>query len=161
MKIISSAMNGGQIPEKYGKYSDILNDCDIPVLSVPFTVEDAPEGTVSYALVLDDVDAVPVCGFVWIHWIAADIMDSVVPEGASQNAEFPQGINSLVGSLGREKSVGYGGMAPPDAPHTYALHVYALDCKLGLSDGFYYNELVHAMKGHILAEACAEGIYNN
>lgn len=154
-------MNGGQIPEKYGKYSDILNDCDIPVLSVPFTVEDAPEGTVSYALVLDDVDAVPFCGFVWIHWIAADIMDSVVPEGASQNAEFPQGINSLVGSLGREKSVGYGGMAPPDAPHTYALHVYALDCKLGLSDGFYYNELVHAMKGHILAEACAEGIYNN
>ena len=87
MKIISSAMNGGQIPEKYGKYSDILNDCDIPVLSVPFTVEDAPEGTVSYALVLDDVDAVPVCGFVWIHWIAADIMDSVVPEGAKSQTE--------------------------------------------------------------------------
>ena len=161
MKIISSAMNGGQIPEKYGKYGDVKNDCDIPVLSVPFTVDDAPEGTVSYALVLDDVDAVPVCGFVWIHWIAADIMDPEVHEGASMNAGFPQGVNSLVGSLGKDKAVGYGGMAPPDAPHTYTLRVYALDCKLGLKDGFFYNELVHAMKGHILDEACVEGIYYN
>ncbi len=154
-------MNGGQIPKKYGKYSGIMSDCDVPILSVPFTVVDAPEGTVSYALVLDDVDAVPVCGFVWIHWIAADITDPVVTEGASLSADFPQGLNSLVGSLGEEQAHGYGGMAPPDAPHTYTLRVYALDCKLGLSDGFYYNELVHAMKGHILAEACVEGTYPN
>jgi Raf kinase inhibitor-like YbhB/YbcL family protein len=161
MKIISSAMNGGTIPEKYGKFSNVKNEYGIPNLSVPFAVEDAPEGTVSYALVLDDVDAVPVCGFVWIHWVAADIMDTAVPEGATAKADFVQGVNSLVGSNGKDGAFGYAGMAPPDAPHTYTLRVYALDCKLGLSDGFYYNELVHAMKGHILAVAEAEGIYNN
>ena len=161
MKIISSAMNGGLIPEKYGKFSSEKNKYGIPSLSVPFTVEDAPEGTVSYALVLDDADAVPVCGFVWIHWIAADITDPEVPEGASYNADFVQGTNSLVGENGKEGAFGYGGMAPPDAPHTYTLKVYALDCKLGLEDGFYYNELLHAMKGHVLATAEVEGVYNN
>ena len=161
MKIISSALNGGIIPERFGKYGDMKNDFDVPVLSVPFRIEDAPAGTVSFALVLDDVDSVPVCGFVWIHWIAADITACEVPEGAGLHADFAQGINSWVGSNGKEGAIGYGGMTPPDAPHTYTLRVYALDCKLGLKDGFYYNELVHAMKGHILAVDEAEGTYNN
>lgn len=161
MRIISEALNGSIIPDKYGKRGDAKDSFGNPCLSVPFRIEDAPEGTVSYALVLDDIDSVPVCGFVWIHWIAAGIKDTDIPEGASANADFIQGINSCFSSNGRENSIGYIGMAPPDAPHTYTLKVYALDTDLDLTEGFFYNELMHAMEGHVLAAAEAAGIYNN
>ena len=40
-------------------------------------------------------------------------------------------------------------MAPPDKPHTYTIHVFALDTALPLERGFYMNELYHAMDGHV------------
>ena len=161
MRIVSTVLNGGEIPAKYGKHGDTKNDFGVPSISVPFEIQDAPEGTVCYALVLDDVDAVPVCGFTWIHWVAANIKKSVVPENDSVNADYPQGVNSWLQTYGKQGAVGYGGMTPPDAPHTYTLKVYALDAELPLENGFYLNELMHAMKGHILAQAEAEGVYNN
>lgn len=161
MKIISEAMNGGIIPDKYGKRGDAKDSFGNPCLSVPFRIEDAPAGTVSYALVLDDIDSVPVCGFVWIHWIAANIKETDIFEGASKDADFVQGVNSCFGSNGRENSIGYIGMAPPNAPHIYTLKVYALDTELDLEEGFFYNELMHAMEGHVLAVAEAPGTYDN
>lgn len=161
MKIVSEAMNGGMIPDKYGKRGELKDGFGNPCLSVPFKIENAPASTVSYALVLDDIDSVPVCGFVWIHWIAANIKATDIPEGASANADFVQGVNSCFGSNGRKNSVGYIGMAPPNVPHVYTLKVYALDCELDLEEGFFYNELMHAMDGHVLAVAEAPGTYNN
>lgn len=52
-------------------------------------------------------------------------------------------------------------MAPPDAPHVYEIHVYALDTMLDLKQGFNYNELYHQMDGHILDQATLKGIYKN
>ena len=161
MRIVSDAMNGGKIPARFGKYGDTKNSFGVPSISVPFEIEDAPEGTVSYALVLDDVDSVPVCGFTWIHWIAANIKKTKIPENDSVKADYVQGINSWLGTYGVEGSIGYGGMTPPDAPHNYTLRVYALDTELDLKEGFFLNELVHAMKGHVLATAEAEGVYEH
>ena len=59
-----------------------------------------------------------------------------------------------------ESSV-YGGMAPPNSPHTYEIHVYALDTKLGLKTGFFLNELYKAMDGHVLDYATLKGTYIN
>lgn len=50
---------------------------------------------------------------------------------------------------------------PPDQPHLYELHVYALDIELDLQNGFYLNELHHAMNDHILDTAILKGIYKN
>ena len=161
MKIVSAIMNGGEIPARFGKYGTEQTKDGIPTVSVPFAIEDAPAGTVSYALVLDDVDAVPVCGFTWIHWIAANIKKTELPENDSVQADYVQGINSWYGSCGKEAATGYGGMTPPDAPHRYSLKVYALDTELDLQEGFFLNELVHKMEGHVLAMAEAEGIYRN
>lgn len=161
MKIRSEAMNGGEIPARFGKYGTEKNSYGIPSISIPFTIEDAPEGTKSYALVLDDADAVPVCGFVWIHWIAANIKKTEIPENDSQNADYVQGTNSWLQTYGKAGAVGYGGMTPPDAPHTYTLRVYALDTVLDLKEGFFLNELLHGMKGHVLGTAEAEGFYQN
>lgn len=161
MRIISEVMNGGEIPIRFGKYGTEKNAYGIPCVSIPFSIADAPEGTVSYALILDDADAVPVCGFTWIHWIAANIKKTVIPENDSADADYVQGINSWLQTYGKDGSVGYGGMTPPDAPHSYTLKVFALDTELDLQEGFFLNELMHAMKGHILAEAEVEGIYRN
>ena len=50
-------------------------------------------------------------------------------------------------------------MAPPDADHEYTLTVYALDCTLELEEGFYLNEMLRAMRGHVLAHARVSAMY--
>ena len=105
-------------------------------------------------------------GFSWIHWTAANITRTEIKENESQTAtDFVQGVNSWTsmqgGEQSKELSSFYGGMAPPDAPHIYELHVYALDTTLELENGFLYNDLYKKMDGHILSEYTLKGTYNN
>lgn len=165
MYITSTGIVDGVIADKYGKRGGQFNESGMPTYSLPFKVEDAPKGTVCFALVLEDKDAVPVCGFSWIHWIAANFKRAELGENDSVLAkDYVQGTNSWSGKLGgadRMASSFYGGMAPPDAPHVYELHVFALDAELDLAQGFYMNELYKAMEGHILAQATIKGTYAN
>lgn len=167
MTVTSTGIKNGVIDIKYGKYGENFNKNGMPTYSLPFKIENSPEGTVSYALVLEDKDAFPVSGgFSWIHWTAANITRTEVLENESQTAtDFVQGVNSWIsiqgGQQSRELSSFYGGMAPPDAPHTYELHVYALNTTLDLKNGFNMNELYQKMGGHILEEYTLKGIYKN
>lgn len=63
MYIKSEVMNGGLVPDRFGKHGEYVNENGMPIYSVSCSAED---------------------------------------------------------------SIGYGGMAPPNAPHTYTLKVYAL-----------------------------------
>ena len=76
-----------------------------------------------------------------------------------------QGRNSWTSIQGGEQSIElssyYGGMTPPDQPHIYELHVYAIDKLLDIGQGFLLNELYRAMAGHILSEYTLKGIYEN
>ena len=162
MEVTSKGIIDGKILDKYGsKGQDFV--VDMPSLSIPFSIEDAPEGTKSFAVVFDDYDAVPVSGFCWIHWILCDLKDTDVPEGASGNSDrFTEGCNSwhgLLDNLTMEQSSRYGGPAPPNCPHRYTLTAYALDVELGLERGFMMNDLYYAMQGHILAQDTAIGVY--
>lgn len=167
MVVTSTGIVNGMIDEKYGKYGTQFNENGMPTYSLPFQIENAPTGTVSYAIVLEDKDAYPVSGgFAWIHWLAADITRTEILDNESQTAnDFVQGSNSWTsmqgGEQSRELSSFFGGMAPPDAPHLYELHVYALDTKLGLEKGFFMNELYKKMDGHILDQYTLKGLYNN
>lgn len=165
MKLSSSGIVNGKILDQYGKRG-VVDEYEMPTCSLPLKIEDAPCQTVSYALVLEDKDAFPVCGFSWIHWTAANITKTELLENESQTAtDFVQGVNSWISELGgntpAEVCSYYGGMAPPDAPHVYEIHVFALDTMLNLKQGFNYNELYHQMDGHILAQATLKGIYEN
>ena len=40
--------------------------------------------------------------------------------------------------------------------YDYTLTVYALDCELGLSEGYFLNEFRRAVRGHVLDEASLE-----
>ena len=58
-----------------------------------------------------------------------------------------------------EQATGFGGCAPPDKAHNYTIKVYALDKELNLKRGFYLNEHIAAMEGHILDKAVLNGMY--
>lgn len=155
MKVISSGIVNGIIDDAYGKFgSDFVGD--MPCFSIPFEIINEPKGTVSFAVILDDKDSVPVCGFVWQHWLIANLKNSKVVAGESSNinADFIQGTNSWNMPL-------YGGMAPPDKMHTYDLTVYAIDKELDLEKGFSLESLLKEMEGHVLDSYCLKGKYRS
>lgn len=167
MKVNSKGIINGIISDEYGKFGTEFNQLGMPTYSLPFEILEAPENSVSYAIVLEDKDAIPVTGgFSWIHWVAANITKTMIEANESQNAkDFIQGLNSWTSMQGgeqpKELSCFYGGMAPSNAPHTYELHVYALDTMLNLENGFYMNEMYHAMESHILDSYTLKGVYNH
>ncbi len=153
--IESTGIRNGLISEEYGKFGAENKD-GMPTWSLPFMISNVPAGTQSFAVILDDKDAIPVMGFDWIHWLIANLTETTVPAGAStaSTVDFVQGQNSWGESS-------YGGMAPPDRPHTYDLTVFALDTMLPLKDGFTEQELRESMRGHILAEGQLSGLYRD
>lgn len=167
MKVTSTGIVNGVFDAKFGKHGSQFNENGMPNYSLPFAITEAPAGTVSYALVLEDKDAYPVSGgFSWVHWMVANLTRSEVMENESLTAtDFVQGANSWMsyqgGGQSRELSSFYGGMAPPDAPHLYELHLYALNTRLELENGFYLNELYKKMDGHILEQTTLKGLYSH
>lgn len=154
MFIETTAISDGFFKDIYGKRgTEFISD--MPTFSIPFSIKDYPTLTKSFAFILKDDDAIPVCGFSWIHWLGANLKKDTVIQNESINAsDFIQGKNDWGENL-------YGGMAPPNAPHKYDLIVYALDCELDLSAGFSKDDLLQKIKGHILDTASISGIYNN
>ncbi|WP_199900145.1 YbhB/YbcL family Raf kinase inhibitor-like protein [Caldalkalibacillus mannanilyticus] len=166
MIVTSSGIVNGVIEDKYGKRGEV-NESGMPTYSLPIKIENAPKGTVSYAIVLEDKDAYgPSGGFSWVHWTAANITRTELKENESQTAtDFIQGVNSWTsiqaGQQSAELSSFYGGMAPPDAPHIYELHVFALDTMLDIENGFLMNDLYKKMDGHILEQYTLKGRYDD
>jgi len=148
MEIKSSAFGSGEIiPVKY--------TCDGADFSPPLEWTAGPAGTKSFALICDDPDA-PMG--TWVHWVIYDIPPTatMLAEGITRDRELPgggtQGINDF-------RRLGYGGPCPPGGTHRYFFKLYALDAALGLKPGITKDQLLTAMKGHILAEAQLMGTY--
>lgn len=164
MQVTSHGIQNGVIEDQYGKRGHHFRH-GMPTYSLPLEIHDTPAGTVSYAIVIEDKDAIPVCGFSWIHWVVANLTRTSLAENDSATAtDYVQGTTSFSGKLGgmdRLAASCYGGMGPPNAPHVYEIHVFALDRLLNLKRGFYLNELYRAMEGHILAQTTLKGLYNN
>lgn len=167
MIVTSTGIINGIIQAPYGGKGTQFDENNIPTFSLPFKIENPPKETLSVALVLEDKDAYPITGgFAWIHWLAANITKFELKDNESQTArDFIQGRNSWTsvqgGELPVERCCYYGGMTPPDKPHIYELHVFALDKVLNLKHGFLLNELYHEMDEHILDTFTLKGLYNN
>lgn len=131
--------------------------CDGDDVSPQLEWEGAPEGTQSFALVVDDPDA-PAKAFV--HWVAYDIPAeaAALPEGVGEADGAPGGGTHGVNDF---EDRGWGGPCPPrdHGTHHYVFTLYALDRKLGLEAGATKGQLVEAMRGHVLAEAELVGTY--
>jgi Raf kinase inhibitor-like YbhB/YbcL family protein len=142
-----------KIPLAYSAYGDDA--------SPPLSWSGAPEGTRSFVLILDDPDASSAKPFT--HWIAYNIPAEVksLREGLppALRLEDPAGV--LQGQNTRGSS-GYFGMKPPpgDPPHRYHFQVFALDRMLDLKPGASREEVLAAMKGHVLAEGELVGTFD-
>lgn len=163
MEVICDAIKDGWIEDRFGSKGDVFVN-GMPGLSVPLRISDAPEGTVSFAVIMDDYDAVAVSGFNWVHWTLCDLKRPELKEGEShKSGDFVEGCNSwhsIASPNSVEEATGYGGPAPPDKAHRYTITVYALDTELGLERGFLLNELYFAMMDHILGQKTIVGLYS-
>jgi Raf kinase inhibitor-like YbhB/YbcL family protein len=125
----------------------------------------APANTKQFALVYDDPDVAfgnPPQTFV--HWVVYNIpgtakgLPGELPMDAVLTA--PADIAGTIQGLSGFKRTGYRGPAPPPGkPHHYTWTVYALDAELKLDQGLNRNQLLEAIKGHIIGQGSLVAIY--
>jgi len=156
MSISTTAFADGQpIPEKYTVEGEDVS----PALSW----SDLPPGTKQLALIVDDPDAPT--PEPWVHWVIYGIPAERkgLPEAVPQT-ERPDKVPGAVQGKNswKTENVGYRGPAPPpaDDAHRYFFKLYALDMALALKPGLTKDELLSAMKGHVLAEAQIMGTFD-
>jgi Raf kinase inhibitor-like YbhB/YbcL family protein len=145
LKVTSPTVKeGGWIPLQNSEYADGLS----PELQWS-AVSDAK----SYAIIMEDPDAKPITPFV--HWIAWNIPATVhrLPEGLQEQLRLTEPEGVLQGKNSRG-SAGYMGPRPPvgDPPHHYYFQVFALDATLSLPVGADRDELLRAVRGHVIAK---------
>lgn len=168
MKIDSNNIQDNYFSDNIGKHGTEFLQDKKPTRSFHLAWEGLPKATKSLAIIFEDEDAIPVCGFSWIHWTVANIDPALkeLPENASQDMDLLEGVTSWSSGilpeewqLKKEDDIGFGGCAPPDKDHRYTINVYALNTTLNLKPGFYKNELVWAMQGHVLEKASLCAFY--
>jgi Raf kinase inhibitor-like YbhB/YbcL family protein len=139
----SSAFENAQaIPSRHS--------CEGEDVSPPLRWSNAPEGTRSLALILDDPDAP---GGVFTHWTVWGLDPAA--EGLGEGESTPgEGDNDFGTS-------GYRGPCPPPGHgrHRYVFRLYALDAEPELAAGAAKAELEQAIAGHVLTTAELVGIY--
>jgi Raf kinase inhibitor-like YbhB/YbcL family protein len=131
--------DGGPIPVQY--------TCEGADTPPPLDVSEPPEGTLSYALVMDDPDA-PSGTFT--HWLAYDIpVTRTFDPGAG---------TTLRNSFGRH---GYGGPCPPPGhgPHRYYFTLHALGVPSLTLRGDTRKDLEEALGPHSRGTARLMGRY--
>ncbi len=140
--------NGGNIPDEY--------TCKGQDVSPALSWKGIPAGTKSWALIMDDPDAL---GRAFVHWMLFNIPAGTqqLPKGVPENETLGDGSRQGMTDSG---TPGYGGPCPPPGkPHRYYFRIYALDTKLDLPARATRNQLENAMKGHILASGELMGKY--
>lgn len=130
--------------------------CDGADISPALSWIEAPQGTRTFALVMDDPDA-PVG--VFTHWVLFNIPASArgLAEGVPKMERLENGALQGRNDFAR---IGYGGPCPPPgSPHRYRFSLYALDASLDLQPGATKQQVLERMQGHVLGEAQLVGTY--
>jgi Raf kinase inhibitor-like YbhB/YbcL family protein len=148
----SSIRNGGSIPAVHSDHGGKVS----PTLSWT----GVPKGTRSIALMMEDPDAREPKPFV--HWILYNLPAATasVREGLSSSPRLPELGGALQGRTSRG-NIGYFGPRPPtgDPAHRYHFQIFALDTALALQPGASRDEVLGAMKGHVLAAGRLVGTF--
>jgi Raf kinase inhibitor-like YbhB/YbcL family protein len=125
-------------------------------VSPPLRWAEPPQGMKSLALVCEDPDAP---SKTWTHWLIyrlpadlRELKEDVPPRETLDNGAR-QGKNDF-------DKIGYGGPNPPAGkPHRYFFKLYALDTTPDLPPGATREQVLAAVKGHVLAEGQLMGKY--
>jgi Raf kinase inhibitor-like YbhB/YbcL family protein len=131
--------------------------CEGENCSPPLEWSDVPEGTQSFALIVDDPDAPDPAApkRVFVHWVLLDLPADkrALSEGLAEG--LPPGAGVGRNDWGQAR---YGGPCPPIGRHRYFHKLYALDTTLELEHPTK-AELEEAMRGHVLARSELVGTY--
>ena len=149
LDIKSTAFEGGDsIPKQY--------TCDGTDISPQLSWSQPPEGTGSMVLICDDPDA-PMG--TWVHWVLYGLSPDTleISEGIPDDKEVLGGAKHGVNDF---RKYGYGGPCPPGGTHRYFFKLYAVDTEVDLDPGATKDEVLDAIKGHILAEGQLMGRYS-
>ncbi len=140
----SAFANNGVIPNKYS--------CNGAGTNPPLQFSGVPQGTQSLALIMDDLDTVPIMGYIFTHWIVFNIQPTAT--------EMPESSTiGVVGVNGPGQNRYEGVCPPPGETHTYSFKLYALDSELNLQESTTKEKLETAMQGHILTQTELKGKY--
>jgi Raf kinase inhibitor-like YbhB/YbcL family protein len=140
LEVTSGAFTaGGDIPMQY--------TCEGENINPEITIKNIPSETRSLAIIMDDPDAT---NGTFVHWVMWNIpVDGVIKANSSPGTE---------GKNGRGENK-YTGPCPPSGKHHYHFKIYALSTKLDLDKNSGKEELLAAMKGHILTSGELVGLY--
>ena len=139
---------GDSIPKQY--------TCDGADISPQLSWSQPPEGTGSMVLICDDPDA-PMG--TWVHWVLYGLSPDTleISEGIPDDKEVLGGAKHGVNDF---RKYGYGGPCPPGGTHRYFFKLYAVDTEVNLDPGATKDEVLDAIKGHVLAEGQLMGRYS-
>jgi Raf kinase inhibitor-like YbhB/YbcL family protein len=137
--------DGGIVPQKYAGREGVQPG---------FTFSNAPDTTVSFAIIFHDLDVALQGGTNDVlHWLAWNIPAAAkgIPEGS-----LPLGSVTGRNIAGQNSYFGPG--APPGPRyHHYVFELYALNANLDLPNTAGRDELLAAMQGKIVAKAAYVG----
>jgi len=127
--------------------------CDGDNVSPPLVITDVPAGAKSLVLIVDDPDAVPFAGHVFVHWTLCNINPKthIIDEGS-----VPHGSLECATSYGKP---GWGGPCPPAGNHHYHFKLYALNTILNVSSEANKSDCENAMHGFIVDQTELMGTY--
>ena len=150
-----SFQDGGIIPDKFTQASK-----QVP-MSPELSWTGVPDGTKSFALILDDPDtAMGRTTNEVLHWAAFNLPGTMrdLPADVPPTPKLPDGTIQ-VNNTGKQP--GYMG---PGAGccvyHHYTFQLYALDTMLNLGPDATRAQILHAMDGHVLAKAVLVGRFH-
>jgi Raf kinase inhibitor-like YbhB/YbcL family protein len=129
--------------------------CDGENISPALKWNQPPIGTKSFALIMEDPDAL---GQTFTHWVLYDLPPDIrqLPEKVIPQPFLKEGGLQGKTSFGK---YGYGGPCPPNGTHQYVFKLYALDQAIDLPPGTPQADLMKSIQNHILAEAKLTGKY--
>lgn len=131
-------------------------------VSPPLAWNGVPPGTKELALIVDDPDAPRTEP--WVHWVLYKIPPAAaeIPQNASQGTGLLTEPRGPLEGKNDFDELGWGGPLPPKGhgTHHYYFKLYALDEELNVGEGAAKPDLLHAMEGHVLAEAEVVGTYS-
>jgi len=138
----------GRIPARY--------TCKGEDISPPLQWENPPEGTVSFTLLMTDIDT-PL-GKV-SHWVIYNIPGDAraLPEGVPQEETLSDGSGQGRNMM---RGLGYMGPCPPFGVHRYVFDLCALDTMIEPRSKMTKKRLLEAMEGHILGQTRLMGSFS-
>ena len=140
--------HNGEIPPEH--------TCDESDVAPELNWSGAPNGTKSFALIVDDPDAPDPKAprMTYVHWVLYDI--PAATQGIARGGRTPPGARDGQNDWHR---TGYGGPCPPIGRHRYFFKLYALDRLIGDLKPATKPELLKRMEGHVLESAELIGTY--